>query len=187
MGALVHRHRHRHRRGRSQLGITVAELAISMMIFMLIGGMAVGGLSSSSRSLGQVDDEVQGLADLRVVSERLSRDLRQSRGIDATSTGSRVTIWVDENADYKQSTTETITWKLVRPEPTASQYDVVREDGNGLKSIIGHSLVHEIAFYYDRVPPKTRVVRVEMRYDAMPNRYATERRVTFESRLRNVP
>jgi Tfp pilus assembly protein PilW len=173
------------RRGRSQLGITVAELAISMMIFSLIGGLAVSGLSSSSRSLGQVDDEVQGLADLRVVSERLSRDLRQARGIDATSNANQVTIWIDVNADYKQTDPETVTWKLVGPND--GLYDVVRVDKTGLKSIIGHSLVSDIAFSYDPAPPKTRVVTVEMRYDAMPFRYATERKVHFESRLRNVP
>lgn len=174
-----------HRRRRSQLGISVAELAIAMMIFTLIGGMAVGGFSSSSRSLGQVDDEVQGLADLRVVSERLSRDLRQARGIDGTSNANQVTIWIDANSDYKQSAVETITWKLVGPNDNL--YDVVRVDATGMKSIVGHSLVSDIAFSYDPAPPKARVVTVEMRYDALPLRYANERKVHFEARLRNVP
>ena len=176
----------RNRRGRGDRGITLAEVLIAMMIFSLIGGMTVGGLSSSSRSIGQVDDEVQGLADLRVVSERLSRDLRQSRGIDASSNANQVTIWIDVNSDYKQSATETITWKLVAG-PNAGLYDVVRQTGTGDKSVVGHSLVSDIAFSYDPAPPRTRVVAVDMTYDAMPGRYARVRTTRFESRLRNVP
>lgn len=156
-----------------------------MAIFSLIGVMAVSGLSSSTRSIGQVDDEVQGLQDLRVVSERLSRDLRQARGIDAASNANQVTIWIDVNSDYKQSTTETITWKLVAG-PNAGLFDVVRQDGNGLKSVVGHSLVSDIAFFYDPAPSRTRVVTVDMTYDALPGRYATVRTTRFETRLRNV-
>jgi len=172
------------RRRRDERGLSVAELAIAMMIFSMIGVMAVTGLSSSTRSLGQVDDEVQGLQDLRVVSERLSRDLRQARGIDASSNSTQVTIWIDSDADYKQTSTETITWHLVGPYDDL--YDVVREDGTGKKSIVGHTLVSAIAFFYDVTPPKTRVVTVDMTYDAMPGRYAKLRKSTFEIRLRNV-
>ncbi|HET7651873.1 MAG TPA: hypothetical protein VFK42_02485 [Acidimicrobiales bacterium] len=181
-------------RRRDERGISIAELVISMMIFSLIGVMAVTGLSSSTRSIGQVDDEVQGLQDLRVVSERLSRDLRQARGIDAASNANQVTIWIDANADYKQTSSETITWHLCRASSTTCTevgpynglYDVLRQDGTGKKSIVGHTLVSNIAFFYDVAPPKTRVVRVDMTYDAMPGRYAKLRTATFEVRLRNV-
>lgn len=173
------------RRRRDDRGISIAELVIAMMIFSLVGVMAVSGLSSSTRSIGQVDDEVQGLQDLRVVSERLSRDLRQARGIDASSNANQVTIWIDADADYKQTSSETITWKLLAG-PNPGLYDVVRQDATGKKSIVGHSLVSDIAFTYSPAPPKTRVVSVDMTYDAMPGRYAKLRKATFETRLRNV-
>jgi hypothetical protein len=69
---------------------------------------------------------------------------------------------------------------------TCAGYDVVRQDATGKKSIVGHSLVSDIAFTYSPAPPKTRVVSVDMTYDAMPGRYAKLRKATFETRLRNV-
>lgn len=187
---------------RDERGVSIAELLIAMAIFSLIGGVALGGLGSSSRSLGQVDDEVQGLQDLRTVTERVSRDLRQARGIVATyptgavlegvdvggqvaSDATKVTIWIDANSDYKESAAERVTWTL-RAGANPGQYDVVRLDNAGGKSVVGHSLVSNIAFSYDSPPPKTRVVTVDMTYDAMPFRYATSRHTMFETRLRNV-
>ena len=189
-------------RRRDERGISIAELLIAMMIFSIIGTVALGGLGSSTRSLGQVDDEVQGLQDLRTVSERVARDLRQARGIVATypagamlegvnvggtvaSDATKVTIWIDANSDYKESPAERITWTL-RAGNNPNQYDVVRLDNAGGKSIVGHSLVSQIAFSYDVAPPKTRVVTVDMTYDAMPFRYATQRHTKFDTRLRNV-
>ena len=192
----------RRRRRRDERGVSVTELIIAMAIFSIIGSVALGGLGSSSRTLGQVDDEVQGLQDLRTVTERVARDLRQARGIVATypagavlegvnvggqvaSDATKVTIWIDANSDYKESPSERVTWTL-RAGSNAGQYDVVRLDNAGGRSVVGHSLVSNIAFSYDAPPPRTRVVTVDMTYDAMPWRFATARHTTFETRLRNV-
>jgi type II secretory pathway pseudopilin PulG len=169
-----------------EAGIGILELVIAMAFMMVIGALAVTALSSSTRAVGQVDDEARGLADMQTVVERMSRDLRAARGVDGSSSASQLTVWVDFDSDYRQTASETITWKI-QSGSSPGQFDVIREDGLGSKSIVGYSLVSDIAFSYGpEVPPKSQTVSVELQYDAFPNEYATQRINTFEIRLRNV-
>lgn len=173
-------------RGGDESGVSILELVIAMSFMLVIAAVAFGALSSSTRTVGQVDDETRGLADMQTVVERLGRDLRAARGVDASSTTSQLTIWVDYNSDYRQSSAETITWRI-EPGHEVGQYDVIREDGTGSQTVVGYSLVSDIAFSYGpQAPPKSQTVSVELRYDAFPNQYATERVNTFAIRLRNV-
>ena len=170
----------------AEAGISVLELVMAMAFMLVVSVMAMTGLSSSTRAVGQVDDETRGLADMQAVVERMGRDLRAARGVDASSNASQLTIWVDGNSDYRQTAAETITWKI-QPGSEADQFDVIRQDGLGSGTVVGYSLVSDIAFSYGpQAPPKSQTVSVELRYDAFPNQYATQRINTFEIRLRNV-
>ncbi len=167
-------------------GVSVVELTIAMLVTALVGGMALSALLTGTRTTGQVDDEARGLADLQTVVERLGRDLRAARGVDGSSNQSQLTIWIDYDSDYVQSKTETITW-TIKPGADADQYDVVRSDALGNKRVIGYSLVSAIAFSYSPdAPPKSKVVHVDLNYDAFPRDYASDRINSFEVRMRNV-
>jgi hypothetical protein len=186
----------------SDSGTTLVELAITTVLLGMIGLLLMSSLESSSLANAHVDDQERGLADLQVVTERMSRDLRIARGVDPLATTSQLTLWIDSDSDYKRDTTESITWRIrcrsgVNCTTDERQYDVERVVGpiaTGVVSTIGQSLVSDIAFAYvadgatlasANVQDAT-AVRVSMEYDAIVDQYAQINKVDFEVRLRNV-
>ena len=175
-------------------GVSTVELIISMALLSIVAVLAMTALTGGMRLLGQTQDETQGLDDNRVVVERLGRDLRAARGVDpANSDASQLAIWIDNNADYKQTSDETIVWSL-QPNPDGEHYDLVRETLSGVRSVVGSSLYSGLAFKYtstsgstSAVPSaETRSVEVEVTYDAFVERFRSERTSTFDIRMRNV-
>lgn len=169
-------------------GVSLVELLVVMMFTGVIGTIMLTTLSTSTRAYGQVDDESRGLSDLQTVVERLGRDLRAARGVEAPADATQLTIWIDDNSDYVRSPGEIFTWRI-RTGAEPGQFDVVRIDDLGVEQVIGYSLVSNIAFSYPGVstPSDADVVRVSMEYDAITEAYATDRTATFEIRLRNAP
>jgi Tfp pilus assembly protein FimT len=180
-------------------GTTLLELAITMGLLSMVGALVMSSLSTSARANAQVDDQHRGLADLQVVTERMSRDLRIARGVDPLATTSQLTLWIDADSDYRRDTTESITWRIrcradVDCDGVDKQYDVERVVGpvaTGVVQIVGQSLVSDIAFGYSANdvavdPELATVVEVSMEYDAVVDAYAQSNVVDFEVRLRNV-
>ena len=180
-------------------GTSLIELAVTMLLLSVVGALVMSSIATSQRANAQVDDQHRGLADLQVVTERMSRDLRVARGVDPLATTSQLTLWIDSNSDYKRQTDESITWRIrcrtgVDCTTANKQYDVERVVGDtstGQVSVIGQSLVSDIAFAYysDGVasdPAAATTVKVSMEYDAIVDAYAKSESVDFEVRLRNV-
>lgn len=177
-------------------GVSLTELVIAMGLLGLIGAIIMMSLSTSARAGAQIDDQTRGLADLQVVTERLSRDLRAARGVDEHATEKQLTLWIDSDSDYRREPDESITWRI-RAGATAGQFDVERIVGPLDASvpdvqIEGRSLVSDIAFSYLRAgatasPELADSVRVAMEYDAFVGVYATSKTVSFDVRLRNAP
>src|SRR6478752_2004990 len=99
-------------------GITLVEMLVSMMLLLVIGAVVLAATVATHRSTRVADDETRGQEDVAVVVDRLSRDIRDARGVvcdGATSDPqckTHLQLWVDYNSNYKQDTDETITWKL---------------------------------------------------------------------------
>ena len=180
---------------RDDAGLSLLEVVITVVILSIASALTMTALFSGLNLLGQTEDEAGGLRDLRIVTERLSRDLRAARGVDtSTSTNSELTIWIDRDANYQQSDSETITWRLQLGED-GEHYDVVRLDGTNNRATVGTSLVKGIAFEYAgpnaspdgiHAPEGAQVVQVTMTYDAIKGKFRQERKTTFDVRLRNV-
>ena len=184
--------------GRGEGGFTLVELSIVMLLLSLVGVMAYQALFSGYRTLGQQDDETRGLADVKFVVERMGRDLRAARGIDSGADGTRLSMWIDRNADYIRTNNEIVTW-TIQPKAGSSQFNVVRQVGTSPVSsstIVGETLVQQIAFSYSPAPPalpvgaafapRIQIVKVGMTYDAIPGQYATSKQEIFNIRMRNV-
>ena len=134
---------------------------------------------------------------MRKVAERLARDIRDARQVDAGADGSHLVLWVDYDSNYARPAdgSENVTWQLQAAGAGDGHFDVVRTQGSGGASQ-ATTLVDDIAFRYDFLPDGTtlsvdqakavRLVTVSMRYDALIAQAAGERTVTFSSRLRNV-
>jgi hypothetical protein len=181
-------------------GTSLVELAVAMGLMTVVGTLIMSSLSTSTRANSHVDDQNRGLADLQVVTERMSRDLRVARGVDPLATTSQLTIWIDGDSDYKRETNESVTWRIRCRLPGGDcsgvdrQYDVERVLGpvaTGQVQVVGQSLVSDIAFAYvtngvTSVPENATAVQVQMEYDAIVDAYAKSNLVKFEVRLRNV-
>ena len=96
------------RRPRADSGVTLIEVLVSMGLFALIGSLLLGlalstdSVTASTRARAGVTEET------RTAMERLSRELRQSAGIDAvTLPGSSMalTFWTDFDGDGVRDTT----------------------------------------------------------------------------------
>lgn len=184
---------------RGESGVTLVEIAITLAIFSMVSALLMNTLATTSTATAHVDDQNRGLADLQVVTERMSRDLRVARGVDPLATTSQLTLWIDSDSDYARATDESVTWRIrcrsgIDCGSDDRQYDVERVVGDpstGTVQIVGQSLVSDIAFAYqaDGVssdPEVATSVKVSMEYDAIVDAFAKLNVVDFEVRLRNV-
>ena len=172
-------------RRRGDEGLTLIELLVTMVLLGVVLGIAAAAFQATAKVYTATDDDATGLADARKVAERMGRDIRNARGVDAGATSSQLVVWIDANSDYKRQTDESITWRLA-PNADGVHYDVIRKVGTASQVIEARSLVSQIAFTYDRTPPTTQVVQTLVTYDSIVGRGASARTLYFAERLRNV-
>ena len=128
-------------------GMTLIELLVAMSLLAIVSSLVVAGVSSAVRVMVHNDDENRGLQDAKVILDRLSRDIRESRGVvcddpdpdpgdpvvDAEGLPVRcpdhIQLWVDDDSDYLEDPTEVVTWQLA-PNTDRVHFDVWRCKGN---------------------------------------------------------
>lgn len=199
--------RRRHRRTRNDHGVTLVETLIVMVLLAIVSTLVTRAVLDSHQVVRLVEDQTQGLADVRVASERLGRDIREARSVVCNPTGTppalvsadptcqfHLQLWIDYNSDYVQQSAETVTWSLEvsdRPE----QFNLVRTVGAGTGQVQARTIVVQVAFGYDRQPlsaapppgaAHTSVVNVDMTYDSNRKSGTSNKTVSFTGRLRNV-
>lgn len=190
-----------------QAGFTLVELLVIVLIMGLIGAAALATFSTGSNALGRVDDDIRGQQDLRIVTERLTRDVRAGRGVYETSDASSLSIWIDSDADYITDPSEIIVWNVVANAADAGHFDVTRQAGTaGTAEVVGRAVIDALAFKYFKdvggtsteiVPSanpavlnpaleESSIVEVSMTYDAIVGAYLQEKVNTYRIRLRNT-
>ncbi|HEY0949494.1 PulJ/GspJ family protein [Nocardioides sp.] len=96
------------RRPRADSGMTLIEVLVSMGLFALVGSLLLGLALSTDAVTASTRDRAGVTEETRTAMERLSRELRQSSGIDAvTLPGSSMalTFWTDFDGDGVRDTT----------------------------------------------------------------------------------
>ncbi len=192
------------RHGRTdERGLTLVELLVAVALLSVIGTISVAAFMSGNRTFGFTDDDVRGQADLRIVTDRLARDLREARGINVGATASALTIWTDLDADYKKEIGEIITWEVVPGSGGTSHFDVKRSVDDGTSVVVGRAVIDAFAFSYadpdtpsayldltlaadNAKIPRVNTVTVAMTYDAIIGAYLGAKETTYKIRLRNV-
>jgi prepilin-type N-terminal cleavage/methylation domain-containing protein len=193
-----------HRLRSHDQGITLVETLVAMVLLGVVGSITTAAVVASHQVLRVNSDEGQGLQDTQAVIERLGRDVRQARGVDAGATGSQLVLWIDNNSDYiRNSSTqadEIVTWSLASQGSGSEQYNTLRSTAGGTAIIQSRTMVDDIAFCYQQAPggaclttplsaadaATARYVTVTVEYDALIDQGAQTRTTTFSERLRNV-
>lgn len=187
-------------------GITLVEVLLVMVLLAIVSTLVTRAVLDSHRVVRLTDDQTQGLADVRVASERLGRDIREARSVLCNPTGTpaaltsadptclyHLQLWIDENSNYVQEVAETVTWSLDAG-TSPDQFDLVRSVG-GASQVQARTIFYQLAFQYDLQPPSiapppgaahTTRVDVNMTYDSVKNGGTTPKTVSFTGRLRNV-
>ena len=111
-------------------GMTVIELLVAMLLLGVVSSLVVVGVRDAVRVMTHTDDENRGLQDAKVILDRLSRDIREARGVvcdapasepgapvvDAAGLPTRcpdyVQLWIDDDSDYLEDSSEVVTWAL---------------------------------------------------------------------------
>ncbi len=191
---------------RSDDGMTLVELIVAMVLIGVLGAIVSAAVLMSQKQVRIATDEATGLSDTRVVVERLGRDIRVSRGVDAGATGSNLVLWIDYNSDYVRNATaqpdEIITWSVVDA-GSGTQFNTLRSTAGGQVQLQARTLVSSLAFCYLSAPSddpadclatplsatdatNTRLVKVTLQYDSALAYGSNERTNTFTERIRNV-
>lgn len=97
------------RRPRADSGVTLIEVLVSMGLFALIGSLLLGLALSTDSVTASTRSRAGATEETRTAMERLSRELRQSAGIDAVTLpeldGSMaLTFWTDFDGDGVRDT-----------------------------------------------------------------------------------
>lgn len=185
---------------RDDSGLSLVELMVTIVLMGTVSLFVGTTVSTSHTTLRISDDESRGVADVRNVVERLARDVRDSRSVicdgavaDPTCQN-HLQLWVDADANYAQTASETVTWKL-QPRAGTTQFDMLRAVTGGASTVQARTIVTNVAFTYDVQPgatapapgaAHTTVVNVNMTYDANQSTGSANRTVGFTARLRNV-
>lgn len=188
-------------------GITLPEILVTIVLMGILGSIMLVAVQDNYRLHRSTLDESEGLGDVRVLTERLTRDLRAARSIDAGADSQQLRIWVDANNDYLHSDDELITWELITDPADPKNAEVVRVTDAGVNQTISRTVFDDLEFCYWVTPPaitsanctgslpvpltaanaeQVKLVTVTASYDARPNSGSDPRTVTFSARLRNV-
>jgi prepilin-type N-terminal cleavage/methylation domain-containing protein len=185
-------------------GMTLVELLVVMLILGVVGSVTSAAVLVTHKEQRYTSDESQGLSDVRTVVERLGRDIRQARSIDAGATSSKLVLWIDYNSDYVRDPVnqpdEIVTWQLQTQGGGSAQFNVLRQTTPTDVRVEARTLVSNISFRYltaaNTELPSTSgltagdagavtTVTADLLYNAV-NGAASNRVTTFTERLRNV-
>jgi prepilin-type N-terminal cleavage/methylation domain-containing protein len=183
---------------RSTSGVTLIELLVTMTLLGVVSSLVVVGVQQAGRVLVHNDDENRGLQDAKVILDRLSRDIRQARGVVCdglygdTYCKEHLQLWIDSDSDYVEDPEEVVTWKL-SDNPDGEHYDVWRIQGVApaveIPRLQASALIVKTLFYYDVGPNKdpspARLVSLKMQYDAIVGRGVNIKEAAVSVRLRN--
>lgn len=184
-------------------GVTLVETLITMILLGVVGTLVTAAVVQAGQSLTHVDDENKGLQDAKVILDRMSRDVREARGVtcdgglaDPSDPGSadptcaaHLQLWVDTNSDYAQEASEVVTWRLEK-NADDEHYDVWRITGTGAaakRQRQASTLIVKNVYHYqdDTQPAKSQIVKIGLEYDAIVGRGTDTRRAALTVRLRN--
>jgi type II secretory pathway component PulJ len=169
-----------------------------MALLSMVSSLVLVGVQQASRVMTRSDDENRGLQDAKIILDRLSRDIRQARGVVCdgaagdTYCSQHLQLWIDADSDYVTDPEEVVTWKL-EDNPDGEHFDVWRVQGVSpaipTQKRQASALIVKTLFSYDVGPDvdpsPARLVTLKMEYDAIVGRGTDIKQASVSVRLRN--
>jgi hypothetical protein len=183
-------------KGSSEAGVSLPDVLIASILMAVLGSVCVGVVVNVSGASGKTDNDLRGLQEVRTLQERLSRDLLQARGVTSASTASQLTVWIDDNGDYTQTSTELYRWQVASP-ATGTPRQVQRVNvGTGVTEVVARTVLSSAPFTYavqdvagtftvTTTPSAATVVDVDLQYNPGVGALNKPRRLYFSTRMRN--
>ena len=179
-------------------GVTLVELLVTMVLLGVVSSLVVVGVRDAVRVLVHNDDENRGLQDAKIILDRLSRDIRQARGVVCDGAGGdtycrqHLQLWIDNDSDYVKDPEEIVTWKLA-DNSDGEHFDVWRVSGVApavpTQKLQASALIVKTLFSYNvgaNVDPSpATLVSLKMEYDAIVGRGTNIKQAAVSVRLRN--
>lgn len=128
-------------------GVTLVEIGVAMMLGSLVAALMMVWLAAGVGSETSHRSYDEALADLRHVTDQLSREIRSSSGVTSASP-STVSFWLDGDRDGVVDTGETITWAI-------DGESVVRSTDDAVSAAVLATSVSDLysVFEYDAEDP----------------------------------
>lgn len=182
---------------REDRGVSLVELLVTIILLAVVSTVLVSAVVSTHGLFRKTDHEASGQTDVRTTIERLGRDVRNARSVDAGATASQLVLWIDSNSDYKKQAEEVVTWSL--SVGANGHYDVARVV-SGQTTRTARLVISQLAFQYQSdsggaflAPPLTqgqadsvRLITSDILYASDAARAEAARHTVFTERLRNV-
>ena len=166
-------------------GLSIAELAVTMMIFAVAAVIGLAMFSSTLNGEMVTRDDSDALAQLRFAGERITKELRQARTLDTSSDERTVKFWIDVDRDNQDEPGEWISWSVV--DTSGGEAELVRfTDANPTPVVIAADFLTGDAFAYSPDFPGTpTMVTLTLRTDLVAGPAPGERIMETSIRLRN--
>src|SRR5436305_908383 len=99
------------RERRDDAGVTLVETLVAIILISVVSTIVTKAVVDSHKLVRITNDQTQGLTDVRIATERLSRDVRDARSVLCNPTGTpaaltgdtsctyHLQLWIDYNSD----------------------------------------------------------------------------------------
>lgn len=137
------------RKMRQEDGVTLVELLVVMMMVGVIGIATMTVVLTMQRTTQTTNKLADVMNDGRVSLDRISKEVREARRVNAGSDADTLYFWVDENQDDIQQASELITYEV-----TAlgnGRYQILRwtDATPATKRVIARTLLNVTVFAYE--------------------------------------
>ena len=176
-----------------ELGMTLVELLVGMMITVLVLALGLTVFVSTTRTEVHTEQDSRALLELRTAADRLTREMREARLlcplIGAETTADTVRFWVDADFDNLDACvgTEQVVWRI-----RSGALERTSAAGGATVDRAAENLQAGSQFNYSYPTPvssptsEVTTIGVILVADVDADRYADERRVETEIRLRGA-
>ena len=177
---------------RSERGVTLVELLVTMVLLSVVTGSLILGVMAIYRGTRYTNQDSDTLGALRTTLDRFEKEVRHARLIFTGSDEKHVYVWVDGDGDYRQDLSEKIHWEIAQIGASDRAQFVRYTDADPTERSLSQDLIFDedetnFAYNNNAGDPLEESTSIVILLTALGEGNLSEKRsVTTEVRLRNA-